>query len=287
MLGLLTGCALLPGMTVNNNQANAENTSTDLNPTIVPITPSVIAQFQSVLNPYVYYIGVGDMLSITIWGHPEFNSPAGQNLGSPSVLATASQGSQLPGLSNVFLNNTASTNTAGTGYLVNPDGTIFFPLLGNVSIAGLTEQQASQLMMQKLSRYIKNPQVMVNVSGFASQKVYILGDLNSGIQGATALLPITNTPMTLAYALSAVGGVNQTTADTSEIYVIRGSFTHPTVYWLNAESPAAMLYADNFPLTNHDVVFVSTAAIVRWNNVLSQILPTVQTLWFTKSLVNP
>ncbi len=93
--------------------------------------------------------------------------------------------------------------------------------------------------------------------------------------------------MTLAYALSAVGGINQMTADTSQIYVIRGSYTTPTVYWLNAESPAAMLYADNFPLMNNDVVFVSTAGIVRLNNVLSQLLPTVQTIWFTKELINP
>jgi polysaccharide export outer membrane protein len=52
------------------------------------------------------------------------------------------------------------------------------------------------------------------------------------------------------------------------------------------QSAASMLYAENFPLINNDVVYVSTAGIANFNRVLNQILPAVQTVWFTKSVVD-
>ncbi|MCX7123464.1 MAG: hypothetical protein NTV32_07390, partial [Gammaproteobacteria bacterium] len=99
-------------------------------------------------------------------------------------------------------------------------------------------------------------------------------------------LPITGTPMTLATAMSQAGGMNLSTANTRLIYVIReSSLTHPSVYWLSMESPASMLYAENFPLINNDIVYVSTAGIANFNRVLNQILPGIQTIWFTDSVI--
>lgn len=282
-LGFLSGCALMPGMsTVPNNQYAGVSTDTALTPTIVPITPDVIQQFAPALNPYQYSIGIGDQVSIVVWGHPEFSSPAGQSATQTvGGVGQSAQGGQ--GLAGANLSNlTMGTSNNNGGYFVNSEGNILFPMVGAIHVAGLTELQATNLLTQKLSRYVKNPQLMVQVVAFTSQKVYIMGEVNQ----TTAIIPINETPTTLAYALSAVGGINQSTADASQIYVIRGSMQKPTIYWLNAESPAAMLYADNFPLQDHDVVFVSPAAVVRWNRILNQILPSVQTYFFTKQIAN-
>ena len=278
-LGVLSGCALVPGMSIENNADRLDTTNAYINPVIIPITPTVIQQVSPDLRPYEYHIGIGDQLNVLVWGHPEFSTPAGQANAVANTSSMTGVGSPLVGLS-------APTSAAMSGYLVNSKGMIFFPLLGYVHVAGLTQEAISQLLTEKLAKYVKKPQVIAQVTNFSSQKVYVLGELNQGQQPA-ALIPINNTPMTLAYALSAVGGINQSTADTSQVYVIRGSYTNPTVYWLDAESPAAMLYADNFPLGNHDVVFVSAAPVVRWNRVLNQILPSIQTIYFTKQLVNP
>jgi polysaccharide export outer membrane protein len=147
------------------------------------------------------------------------------------------------------------------------------------------------MLNQKLTLYIKHPQAVVGVSSFGSQQVYVIGAVSGQNLNQASMLtvPITSTtPATLASALSQAGGINTASADTRLIYVIRpSSLTHPSVYWLNMQSPTSMMYAENFPLTNNDVVFVSTAGIARTNDVLAQILPFIQTLWFTKSLVAP
>jgi polysaccharide export outer membrane protein len=47
-----------------------------------------------------------------------------------------------------------------------------------------------------------------------------------------------------------------------------------------------LLLATQFPLQPQDVVFVSSTNLVRWNRVMSQILPTIQGLWQTDVLIN-
>lgn len=284
---IINGCALMPGMSSiqNSKYAGEENTGTNINPTIVPITMPVIKQLAPSLNPYEYRVGVGDQVNIYVWGHPEFSTPIGQapqqlNTLSGGVGQSAQGGQNLSGISAL---SSLSTTQVATGYLVNSNGDIVFPLLGPFKVIGLSELEISQILTQKLARYVKKPQVTVQVLAFNSQKVYVIGEVNQ----TTAIIPINETPTTLAYALSAVGGINQSTADASQIYVIRGSLEHPTIYWLDVENPAAMLYADNFPLMNHDVIYVSAAMVVRWNRILNQIIPSVQTYFFTKQIVNP
>ena len=70
--------------------------------------------------------------------------------------------------------------------------------------------------------------------------------------------------------------INQVTADTNKIYVIRESLTSPMegdIYLLKAKNPNTLLLANQFNLLPGDVIFVSPANIVRWNRVISLITP--------------
>ncbi len=279
----MSGCVLLPGMSMSNPGAyNNGPTADPATPIIIPVTPQLIAQVSQDLHPYEYRIGSGDVLNIAVWSMG-LSVPLMENSLSGAGDTSSNSGSS---------GNTQSVNS--TGYPVDPRGDIFIPILGKVHVAGLTSDQTAQMLNHCLALYIKHPQSIVGVSSFGSQQVYVMGAISgasgSGQNQASMLtVPITSTtPATLASALSTAGGINTSSADTRLVYVIRpSSLTHPSVYWLNMESPASMLYAENFPLTNNDVVFVSTAGIARTNDVLAQILPFVQTLWFTKSLVAP
>lgn len=100
--------------------------------------------------------------------------------------------------------------------------------------------------------------------------------------------------MTLAEALSDAGGVSPTEANSERIFVIRGIRNGkkdgkpnivPVVYHLNASSADALLLADEFQLHPRDIVYVSTNGFVRFNRVISQILPTISSIYQTHALV--
>ncbi len=60
-------------------------------------------------------------------------------------------------------------------------GTITFPLLGEVAIAGLSTEQAGRKLARQLEQggYLKHPQVSVSVKEFLSQKIPVMGEVNS------------------------------------------------------------------------------------------------------------
>ncbi len=90
---------------------------------------------------------------------------------------------------------TASNSQNVTGYLVNAEGSIEFPLLGKVPVAGLTSVEASKLIKEKLSYYYKDLFVNVNITS----RVYFI----NGRQGTT--IPINNERLTIFEALSQSG----------------------------------------------------------------------------------
>jgi polysaccharide biosynthesis/export protein len=82
----------------------------------------------------------------------------------------------------------------------------------------------------------------------------------------------------LSDAVSQAGSVNQTTADAAQMYVIRGALSGtPSVYHLDASSPVAMLFANQFELQPKDVVYVDATGLARFSRVLNQLLPMINT----------
>ena len=85
--------------------------------------------------------------------------------------------------------------------------------------------------------------------------------------------------MTLAEAIGDSGGFDLSFANTEKIYVIRGDYTKPSIFHLDASHADALLLATEFQLKPRDIVFVSSNELTRFNRVMSQILPTVQILY--------
>jgi polysaccharide export outer membrane protein len=75
---------------------------------------------------------------------------------------------------------------------IDGDGDTEVPLAGRVHVSGLTAQQAEQKINSDLSKYIRNPQVVVSVAEERSQPVSILGAVNTPgvhqVQGYKTLL---------------------------------------------------------------------------------------------------
>ena len=93
---------------------------------------------------------------------------------------------------------------------ISESGVISYPLLGVVKMAGLSPQQAENLISTRLrdGKFLQNPQVTLNVLEFRSQQVSVLGNVNK-----PGRYPLETTGMRLSEMLSMAGGVTQTGAD--------------------------------------------------------------------------
>lgn len=73
-------------------------------------------------------------------------------------------------------NLTQGAQTAAITYLVDLNGTITFPELGEISVVGLTSNELKNKLIEKLKVYIKKPIVNIHLENF---RVSILGEVNS------------------------------------------------------------------------------------------------------------
>jgi polysaccharide biosynthesis/export protein len=93
---------------------------------------------------------------------------------------------------------------------ISESGVISYPLLGVVKLAGLSPQQAENLISTRLKegKFLQNPQVTLNVLQFRSQQVSVLGNV-----ARPGRYPLETTGMRLSEILSVAGGVMPTGAD--------------------------------------------------------------------------
>ncbi|MGR8934295.1 MAG: polysaccharide export protein [Gammaproteobacteria bacterium] len=333
---VLSGCSIVPGMHMSPIESNMRDYR------IIPITAeSLRVQADRALvsreklapgmkldggQNYQYRIGPHDVLSVTVWDHPEITIPAGEYR-SPEE----------------------------AGYLVTDDGTIFFPYAGTVNVGGKTVSEVREMLTKGLSYTIENPQVDLKVVSYRSQKAFISGQVVK-----PGPLPITDVPLTvteavglagnftpdadlshavltrhgqsanidllalyskgkmgenvrlkdgdilyipdrrnmkvyvmgevtkpapvqmnihglsLTEALGEVGGVNPETSDPQHIFVVRAAGDKAEIYHLDAESPDALVLADQFKLLPMDVVFVEATDSTRYDRTVSKLYTTSQ-----------
>ena len=139
----------------------------------------------------IYKLGPQDALRIFVWGNPDL---------SP-VVTTMTTG------------NVASTPAGRT---INDKGDLYFPFVGMIHAAGMTVHEFREALTKQLSKYIKDPQIEVDVSGFRSQKVFITGEVRS-----PGVMPISDVPLRITDAIGLAGGLTPE-ADLYNVVLTRG-----------------------------------------------------------------
>lgn len=87
---------------------------------------------------------------------------------------------------------------------ISPDGRVFHPLLGEVLVGGLTVEQLNKKLTQDLRRYIKEPEVSVQLLEAKSAKIGVLGEV--GRPGIFVM----SEPLTVLDAITLAGGFART-----------------------------------------------------------------------------
>ena len=200
-LFLIGGCSnniAFPGMPALDSgkliKKNKVRPQVNIDFKLIPISLSVISalpknppEYTRIKNTnkpvgiggYSYKVGSQDILSITVWDHPELTIPAGE-----------------------------FRSAIAAGHKVGADGRFFFPYAGRVLAAGRTTEQIRQILEKKLSKYIADPQVGVSVAEYRSQNSYISGYIKK-----PGVYPINDVPLTVRDIISKSGGLIEKSAD--------------------------------------------------------------------------
>jgi polysaccharide biosynthesis/export protein len=113
--------------------------------------------------------------------------------------------------------NVWGVQALSSAYLVRPDGRITMPLIGDVRAAGLTPEQLTVSIADRLKeKYINSPDVTVLVLAVNSKKYYIHGEVNS--PGSYPLI----VPTTVLEALANAHGFKDF-ANVKKIRILRGT----------------------------------------------------------------
>ena len=89
-------------------------------------------------------------------------------------------------------------NAQGNVFLLDNQGNINYPVLGKLSLNGLTSREAENLITERLKAYVKErPTVVVRMSGF---KVSVLGEVAS-----PGVYPVVNEQINVLEALAMAG----------------------------------------------------------------------------------
>jgi polysaccharide export outer membrane protein len=98
--------------------------------------------------------------------------------------------------------------------VVLPDGSVTFPLIGRVEVAGLSTPEVEQSITLKLKKYFPEPIVTVVIAGIDGNRAFVMGKV---MHPGPLIL---NGPISVLQAISMAGGFDKF-ADESSIKVIR------------------------------------------------------------------
>ncbi|MBN1825951.1 MAG: polysaccharide biosynthesis/export family protein [Candidatus Eisenbacteria bacterium] len=165
---------------------------------------------------------------------------------------------------------------------VRPDGAASFDLLGDLPVAGMTPSELAETLKEMYAVYLREPDINVVVSGFASQKFYVLGEVK--LPGEFEL---TN-PVTITQAIAMAGSWSDD-ARTEDVMVIRMREDRtPIAMKVNVkEIMNGAIFAD-LSLRHMDVVYVPMGKMAGTRNFVGRffdtILPPIDAAWKTAVL---
>ena len=152
----------------------------------------------------------------------------------------------------VFQNPDLTTETR-----ISEEGTITFPLIGEVRLAGLTPAKAEARIAEQLvkGKFLVRPQVSLNLVQVRSRQVSVLGQV-----ARPGRYPLDDTSSNLSDILAVAGGISPTGDDKVTVTMKREG----KIAKVDVDVPAMYRTGDlskNIRLENGDVIYVQRAPV--------------------------
>lgn len=164
--------------------------------------------------------------------------------------------------------------------IVRPDGKISFPLIGDVPASGLTLTQLDQVITERLSEFIRSPEVLVVFKNAGGKKIIVLGEVLT--PGA---YKVTGRKYTVMEAIALAGGYTDD-AVLRSVIVIRGGTKNPKPISLNlAKTLKKADLTQDITLESEDIVYVPKTVIANVNYFVSQFTAPINQSIYTKKQI--
>lgn len=135
-----------------------------------------------------YRISEGDILSILLTGYPDITPP---------------------------VTNISNNNPYISGFPVDQQGFIQFPLIGRIKASGMSVPQFTATLQSKLQRYLKYSDPQVKIVNYRGSKFFVDGEVKQSGE-----FSIADVPVSVYSAISMAGGATET-GDSNNIVLSR------------------------------------------------------------------
>lgn len=144
---------------------------------------------------------------------------------------------------------TLSQSRGTSGYTIDPEGCIDFPLIGKIKAAGMTRSELAAYLKQTLEAHQVARDAVVTVE-YLNLGFSVLGDVRS-----PGFYAFENDKTNILQALSMAGDL-RITGKRENVKVIRTNGDRQDTYILNLQDQQSMVTSPAFYLQQNDVVYV-------------------------------
>lgn len=158
--------------------------------------------------------------------------------------------------------NTNTTNDKLTTFLVDNEGTINFPILGRLKVAGLTKRQCEDMIQERLKPYMavgENPIVTVRMESF---KVCIIGEV-----GGSRVINVDQEKISIVEALAQAGDLGLYGKRENIMLIREDASGQKSVHRLNLND-ANIINSEFYYLQQNDIIYVEPSSLKTTTSVL-------------------
>ncbi len=210
------------------------------------LTLGVALSVCSVAAAEEYILTSGDQLQIYVMGHADISS---------------------------------SDSNRSSSYIVRPDGKFEFPLIGVVETKGKTVSELERELCVRLSEYIIDPAITINIATMGTTRVFVLGEVKKA-----GMFELTKSHRVLD-ALGAAGGFTERAAK-KNVFLIREG-REETLQKLNFNNYLKKGdISQNIVLQEGDCLYLTSNGKISFIKDIVPALKNITNIWYYQDRIN-